>query len=146
MSQLPDGFPASAARSGSLCEARLVCTSRVQLTVLFPPELYQQFLPSSSLPAAHSHPMVVLAQLFSWDYMLNWANELFWVKNSPAKVFFFMQGGSPTVLLQDPPDREDLKFRQCHRGMRVCVHAQIKSDVCKNGAIFTIFRLFSKIS
>lgn len=35
--------------------------------------------------------MVVPVRLFSWDYRLNWANELFWVKNSPAKekVYFY---------------------------------------------------------
>jgi len=53
--------------------------------VLFTLELHQQFLPLSSLPAAHSHLTVVPAQLFLWDYTLNWAKELFWAKNSPAK-------------------------------------------------------------
>lgn len=110
---------------------------RIQLTVFFPSELHQQFLPSSSLPAVHSYPTVVPAQLFSWGRVRPMSCS--WLKIAlQKKKLIFTQKSSLTVLPQGPANRELLNIHWCHRGMWMCARGQLRMMSVRMGQYLTV--------
>lgn len=116
----PDGFPVSAARWGSLREARLACVLGHSSLSFF---LQSCTSSSCSHLSCQLHiPAPWLCQYGCFHGTTGWIGPMSCSGLKIAlqkKKFIFMQGSSLTVLLRGPANREELKFHWCHRGVHV---------------------------